>query len=71
MTGSNSHMLALVETNLYLRNRKTRRRWLEQNARESSIFEGARGLAQKARRSARISRKRRSIASRKKSVSAS
>jgi len=59
-------MRTLVETNPYLRDPKTRRAWLEENARESSVFEGARGLA--GGQVLRASRKRRSMAARKKSV---
>jgi hypothetical protein len=37
-------MPALSITNPYLRDPKTRQRMIERSARESSIFEGARGL---------------------------
>jgi len=65
----NRGMRTLAESNPYLRDPKKRRAWLEENARESSAFEGARGLA--GGQVLRPSRKRRSIASRKKSVRAS
>jgi hypothetical protein len=61
-------MLPLTRTNPYLRDLKIRQRWLEENARESSIFEGARGLPGGSLDHA--SRKRRPIASTKKSVKA-
>ena len=61
-------MRPLTETNPYLRDPETRRRMLEQNVRESSIFEGARGLP--FGKPQKSSRKRRSNASRKKAVSA-
>ena len=38
-------MKSLAKTNPYIRNAATRHRWLEENARESSVFEGARGLS--------------------------
>jgi hypothetical protein len=37
-------MASLAETNPYIRDPETRRRLVEENARASSIFEGARGL---------------------------
>jgi hypothetical protein len=61
-------MKALIETNRYMRDPATRRRWLEENARDSSAFEGARGLSGDQPRP--CSRKRRSTASRKKSAKA-
>lgn len=39
-----THVKTLIETNRYLHDRQTRERWLRENARQSSIFEGARGL---------------------------
>ena len=62
-------MASLAETNPYLRDPKTRRRLLEEDALDSSVFEGARGL--KARPPQIKSHKRRSMASRKKSAKAS
>jgi len=61
-------MLSLTRTNPYIRDPKTRQRWLEENARESSLFEGARGLPGGS--PYHSSRKRRAIASVKKSVKA-
>ncbi len=37
-------MASLIETNPYLRDPEARRRMLEEDARASSVFEGARGL---------------------------
>ncbi len=37
-------MKTLIESNPYLRDPQTRRRWIEENARDSCVFEGARGL---------------------------
>jgi hypothetical protein len=62
-------MASLAETNPYLRDPEARRRMLEEDALDSSVFEGARGL--KPRSSYTGPRKRRSIASRKKSAKAS
>ena len=67
----NNSMATLIETNPYLRDPRVRRRWLEENARGSSIFEGARGLPPVGHQSASVSRKRRSKASRKTPTSAS
>ncbi len=61
-------MASLAETNPYLRDPEQRRRVLEEDARQSSIFEGARGLKPPA--SQPEPDKRRSTASRKKSVKA-
>jgi len=61
-------MKTLAKSNPYLRDAETRRRWLEENARESSAFEGARGLPAATKR--RQSR-RRAMASAKKSAKAS
>jgi hypothetical protein len=61
-------MKTLAQSNPYLRDGETRRRWLEENARESCVFEGARIL--KPRNGRRYSR-RRSIASAKNSAKAS
>lgn len=54
----------LTETNPYLRDPETVRRRLAENARQSSMFEGARGLPKLLRQD----RSPRSIASTKKSV---
>jgi hypothetical protein len=62
-------MPSLLETNPYLRDPEKRRQMLEENAYQSSVFEGAQGLTPPAQ-SAKPA-KRRSIAARKKSVSAS
>jgi hypothetical protein len=62
-------MPALLKTNRYLRNARLRSQMITETARQSSIFEGARGL--KARRQADVSSKRRVIASAKKSVNGS
>jgi hypothetical protein len=61
-------MASLAETNPYIRDPETRRRLLEENALDSSVFEGARGLTSSQPQPK--NRKRRSIASRKKPVSA-
>ncbi len=42
--GYNLSMKPLSETNPYLRDPQVRRRLLERNARDSSAFEGARGI---------------------------
>jgi len=61
-------MKSLLESNPYLADPEYREAMLRDNARQSSIFEGARGLpVQPARRS----RKRRSKASTKKAVKGS
>jgi hypothetical protein len=60
-----SLMASLAETNPYLRDPEMRRFLLEDNAFASSVFEGARGLTRPQQRPS--ARKRRSIASRKKS----
>jgi hypothetical protein len=62
-------MKTLPQSNPHLRDAETRRRWLEENARESSAFEGARGLGP-ARTHGRGPR-RRSIASAKKAAKSS
>ena len=61
-------MASLLTTNPYLRDPETCRRMLEENAYQSSVFEGAQGLAPAASSDVR---KRRSIAARKNSVSKS
>ncbi len=61
-------MASLIETNPYLRDPETRRRMLEENAYQSSVFEGAQGLAPV---QSPCAAKRRSTAARKKSVSKS
>lgn len=61
-------MASLIESNPYLRDPEVRRRFLEENARQSSIFEGARGLPPVTQSP---SRKRRSIAPLKKVVKSS
>ncbi len=62
-------MKPLSETNPYLRDAQARKRMLEENARQSSIFEGARGLPKPD--SQPPLRKRRSTAAAKKPVSGS
>ena len=61
-------MASLLETNPYLRDPETRRRMLEENAYQSSVFEGAQGLTPVASSDVR---RRLSTAARKKSVSKS
>jgi hypothetical protein len=61
-------MASLAATNSYIRDPETRRRLLEENALDSSVFEGARGLTPA--QSSAAPRKRRSTASTKKSVKA-
>ena len=58
-------MVTLLQSNVYLRNADMRERMLSENARDSSIFEGARLPRQ------RPSARRRSMASVKKTVKAS
>lgn len=41
----NNGMKSLLQSNPYMVNRRLREAWLRQNALESSIFEGARGLS--------------------------
>jgi hypothetical protein len=62
-------MASLAETNPYIRDPETRRRLLEEDALDSSVFEGARGLKPSSAQTE--PGKRRSIASRRKSVKAS
>ena len=62
-------MASLLETNPYLRDPETRQRMLEENAYQSSVFEGAQGLTPPNQSS--TVRKRRSTAARKKSASKS
>jgi hypothetical protein len=62
-------MASLIDTNPYLRDTEARRRMLEEDALDSSAFEGARGL--KPLWSHGDSRKRRSRPSRKKASKAS
>ena len=62
-------MASLAETNPYLRDPEQRRRMIEEDARQSSIFEGARGLKKPSAQTEEPAR--RSIASRKKPVKAS
>lgn len=45
-------MASLIDTNPYLRDPEERARMLEENARQSSIFEGARGIPHPRRPSA-------------------
>ena len=59
-------MRPLIETNSYLRDPEARRRMLEEDVYQSSVFEGARGL--KKPEPQKPSRKRRSTASAKKRV---
>ena len=59
-----NNMLSLIEVNPYIRDTRARREMLQSNARQSSMFEGARGLPKVARQTKR--RNRRSIASVKK-----
>ena len=40
----NDRMKTLIEANPFLHDRRTRERLLRENARQSSVFEGARGL---------------------------
>ena len=61
-------MASLLETNPYLRDPETRRRMLEENAYQSSVFEGAQGLMPPASSDVR---RRRSTAARKKAASKS
>jgi hypothetical protein len=62
-------MPALLKTNPYLRNARVRRRMIADTARQSSYFEGARGLRLNGH--GHTSSKRRVIASAKKAVKAS
>lgn len=62
-------MASLIETNPYLRDPETRQRMLEENAYQSSVFEGAQGLTPPVQ--SPPVRKRRSTAVRKKSESKS
>lgn len=62
-------MAPLAETNPYIRDPETRRRLLEEDALDSSVFEGTRGL--KPALAHTEPDKRRSIASRKKVARAS
>lgn len=62
-------MPALLKTNPYLRNVRLRRRMITDTARQSSYFEGARGLRLKVH--VHVSSKRRVMASAKKSAKAS
>ena len=59
-------MALLIHSNQYLRDPVLRKRMLEDSVRQSSIFEGARGLKKPAQRT---SSKRRVTASTKKSAS--
>ena len=59
-------MASLAKTNPYLRDPEQCRRMLEENARQSSYFEGAHGLKTPAPQAEPV--KRASMASRKKSV---
>jgi hypothetical protein len=61
-------MAALLKTNPYLRSRRFRRRMIAETARQSSYFEGARGL--RVRIHPTVSSKRRVIAPAKKAVKA-
>jgi hypothetical protein len=61
-------MAALLKTNPYLRNVRFRRRMIADTARQSSCFEGARGLRVKIHSG--VSPKRRVIAPAKKAVKA-
>jgi hypothetical protein len=60
-------MASLAETNPYIRDPETRRRLIEENARASSVFEGARGLPASPKLQPER-RRRRSTASRKNSA---
>jgi len=60
--------LPLSKANPYMRNLPIRQQWLEENVRESCVFEGARGLLKALPQ--RSSSKRRSIASAKNTVKA-
>jgi hypothetical protein len=62
-------MASLLETNPYLRDPETRRLMLEEDAYQSSVYEGARGLPRPAQ--SFTASKRRSMAARKKVVSGS
>jgi hypothetical protein len=62
-------MASLAETNPYMRDPEMRRRMLEEDALDSSVFEGARGLKPLAPH--KKPHKRRSIASRKQPARAS
>ena len=62
-------MASLAETNPYIRDPEMRRRLLEEDALDSSVFEGARGL--KPSSAQNPPDKRRSMASRKRSAKAS
>jgi hypothetical protein len=57
-----SSMPSLIQTNAYLRSPALRARLLEENARESSVFEGARLPAPRAPHGARSSSTRTRIA---------
>jgi hypothetical protein len=61
-------MKSLLKSNPYLADPASRRAMVRHNARQSSLFEGARGISAQPRR---ISRKHRSRASTKKAVKAS
>lgn len=61
-------MRPLSQTNPHIEDRAIRRCWLEENARDSCVFEGAQGLPQTTAQLS--SRKRRLIASAKKLVKA-
>ncbi len=61
-------MVTLLQSNVYLKNARVRKSMLQENARNSSIFEGAR-LAPFSRQ--RTSAKRASIAAAKKDASGS
>ena len=68
MKGENRAMASLIETNPYLKDPEQVREMLEQNARASSVMEGARGL--KSPSVQPESEIRRSTAARKNSVKA-
>lgn len=59
-------MASMAETNPYLRDPERRQRMLEENARQSSFYEGARGLKMPSHSSS--PERRAAIASRKKAV---
>ena len=64
----NKQTASLLETNPYLRDPEALHQMLEENAYQSSVFEGAQGLTPV---QSSCARKRRSTAARKKSVSKS
>ena len=60
-------MLSLIEANPYLRDPETRRRMIEENVYDSSVFEGAVGLVRpRTRKKAQRPSRRRKMATSKK-----